>query len=324
MPVHWQGLISRVQAMGDSAHARSIDQHGSGEAPQMAARRGPTFRRRELGKELRRLREKAGLTIQEASAGFGFSDTKLSRVETGHNTLPRTEDLEKLLDRYSIDDIDDRDTLLALHRTSLSRDPWTPYRAVMPSGMPLYIGLEADAREVRAWQPMYVFGLLQTENYARAQFMVAKPVEETTTPFVESNVRLRMERKQLITREDSPLALRVILDEATLRRMIGGPEVMKEQYEEIERLASLDHVTVQILPQNTVTFRADINFAVLDFDAPVDPIVQSDIPGSITVTDRPIDVWKYNQRFDAMRAEALGPSATAGFLHRLAREIDSP
>ncbi|MGW4201824.1 helix-turn-helix domain-containing protein [Streptomyces sp. NPDC004726] len=288
----------------------------------MAARRGPTYRRRELGKELRRLRENVGLTIQEAVAGLGFSDTKLGRVETGHNNLPKVEDLEKLLDRYGVEDIDDREALVTLHRDSLSRDPWVPYRHFMPSGMPMYMGLESDAREMRAWQPMHVFGLLQTEAYTRAQFMAAKPIEETTTPFVEDNVRMRMERKHLLTREENPLTLRVILCESALRRMMGSPQIMKEQYEEIERLAALDNVTVQILPLNLAAFRADINFILLKFDNPVDPIVQSDISGSITVTDKPIDVWKYNQRFDAMRSEAPGPSATAGFLHQLARELD--
>ncbi|MFF3750505.1 helix-turn-helix domain-containing protein [Streptomyces sp. NPDC002018] len=288
----------------------------------MAAKRGPTFRRRELGKELRRLREKVGLTIEEAVAGLGFSETKLGRVETGHNSLPRIEDLVKLLDRYGVEDLDDREALLTLNRDSLSRDPWLPYRDVMPSGMPMYVGLEADAREIRAWQPMYVFGLFQTENYVRSLFMTGKPVEETTTAFVENNVRLRMERKHLITRADGPLMLRVILDESALRRVIGGVDVMREQYEEIERLAARDNVVVQILPQRLVTYRADINFALLDFDAPVDSVVQSDIPGSISVTDKPSDVWKYNQRFDSMRDEALAPSATAGFLHQLAREIE--
>ncbi|MFD5558673.1 helix-turn-helix domain-containing protein [Streptomyces sp. NPDC127068] len=288
----------------------------------MAARRGPTFRRRALGKELRILRERTGITIQEAAAGLGFSDTKLSRVETGHNSLPRVEDLEGLLDRYGVEDIDQRDALLTLHRDSLSRDPYTPYRDSMPSGMPMYVGLESDAREIRAWQPMVVFGLLQSESYTRAQFMLAKPIEETTTQFVENNVSLRMERKRLITRSDSPITLRVILDESALRRVIGGPDVMKEQYEEIGRLSALDNVTVQILPQKAATYRADGNFILLTFDPPVDPVVQSDIPGSITVTDKRVDVWKYNQRFDAMRSEALGPSATPGFLQRLAREID--
>ncbi|MFF1678402.1 helix-turn-helix domain-containing protein [Streptomyces sp. NPDC058256] len=322
MPLHRHALRRGGQRVGDSGHAHAEDTHDFEEDTQVAAKRGPTYRRRALGKELRRLREKAGLTIQQAVSGLGFSETKLNKVELGHNGLPLVGDLEKLLDRLGVTDVDDREALLTLHRDSLSRDPYTPYRDTMPSGMPLYVGLESDAREMRAWQPSYVFGLLQTESYARAQFMLAKPVEETTTAFVQNNVRLRMERKHLITRADNPLLLRVVLDESALRRMIGGPDVMREQYDEVARLAELDNVTVQILPNRLVTYRADINFAVLDFDSPVDPIVQSDIPGTIMVTDKTDDVWKFNQRFGRMRDEALGPSATAGFLHQLAREID--
>lgn len=287
----------------------------------MAARRGATFRRWELGKELRRLREKADLTIQEAAEGFGFSDTKLGRVETGHNSLPRVTDLEKLLDRYDVTDIDDRDALLTLHRDSLSPDWWTPYRSAMPSGMPMYVGLEMEAHVMRAWQPYIVFGLLQTEAYARAMFTTAKPVEETTTEFVEYNVRLRMERRALITREDDPMELRVILDESALRRIVGGPEVMRDQYEEIATLNALDHVTVQILPQSLATFRADGNFAVLDFDGQMAPVVQADMPGTISVTDKEREVWKHNRRFDAMREGALAPAETARFLKELAREL---
>ncbi|MFI9779670.1 DUF5753 domain-containing protein [Streptomyces sp. NPDC051956] len=170
---------------------------------------------------------------------------------------------------------------------------------------------------------LHIFGLLQTESCTRAQFMASMPVEETTTPFVEENVRLRMQRKELLTRDDNPLTLRVILDESVLRRVVGGPEVTREQHEETERLTTLAHITVPILPQDTATCRAEVNFVLLDFDAPVDPIVQSDTPGSIMVTGRPTDVWKYNRRFDAMRAEAPGSSATAAFLHRPAREIEA-
>ncbi|MFI6285035.1 helix-turn-helix domain-containing protein [Streptomyces sp. NPDC051018] len=287
----------------------------------MAARRGPTYRRRELGKELRRLREGVGLTIQEAVAGLGFSDTKLGRVETGHNSLPKAEDLEKLLNRYGIEDIDDREFLMSLQRESLSRDRFIRFRHFLPSGMPMYMGLETDALEARAWHPTLIYGLLQSEAYARAQFMTAKPINETTTAFVENNVRLRMQRKERLTCAENPLTLRVILDEAALRRVMGSAEVMKGQYEEIERLNALDNVTVQILPMNVPAYRSDINFLILNFDARVDPIVTSDAGEMMTFTDKELDVWKYNQRFDAMRSEALGPSATAEFLHQLAQEL---
>ncbi|MEU9015894.1 helix-turn-helix transcriptional regulator [Streptomyces sp. NPDC048479] len=286
----------------------------------MAARRGPTFRRRELGKELRKLREKNDLTLQEVGTRLKFSHTKLARVEIGENDLPRVGDLEALMDLYGLDGKEDRETLLQLHRESLSKDPWTPYRHVMPSKMPTYRGLEQDAKAMRAFQPSFVFGLLQTEAYARSLFIIAKPVDETTTEYVEQNVRLRLERKELITRSDSPLELRVILDETAVRRMIGGREVMREQFNEIVELNRLENVTVQIFTHIVVGYRAESNFAVLDFPDALDPIVQTDMPNTISVTDEDLEVKKHIRRFDAMRESALAPADTAGFLHQLARE----
>ncbi|MFF3400349.1 helix-turn-helix domain-containing protein [Streptomyces sp. NPDC002659] len=286
----------------------------------MAAKRGATFRRRELGKELRKLREKNDLTLQEVASRLGFSHTKLARVEIGENDLPRVGDLESLMDLYGLGGREDRETLLQLHRESLSKEPWTPYRNFMPSKMPTYRGLEQDAVAMRAFQPSFVFGLLQTKAYAEAMFLTAKPVDETTTEYVEQNVRLRLERKELITRTDSPLELRCILDEAAVRRMIGGPDVMREQFNEIVELSRLDNVTIQILPHAVVGYRAESNFAILDFGGVIDPIVQTDMPNTISVTDEDREIKKHIRRFDAMRESALAPADTAGVLHQLARE----
>ncbi|MEU5049592.1 helix-turn-helix transcriptional regulator [Streptomyces sp. NPDC021096] len=287
----------------------------------MAARRGPTFRRRELGKELRRLREKHGISARDAAAHIEGSETKLNRVETGQNQLPRVRDLTDLLDLYGVTDRVDRELLLTLHRDSLSKDWYRPYQNVMPSGTTMYVGLESDARTMRAWHSQVIFGLLQTESYARALFMTAKHVEERTSEFVEESVALRMERKAILTGDD-PVELRVILDEAALRRMVGGPDVMREQYAEIERAAALDHVTVQIVPLSRSTFRATANFVLLEFDYNLDPVVMEEGAAVMTVSDRTREVWKYGRRFDAMRDGALAPAQTAEFLHRLAREID--
>ncbi|MFE9659154.1 Scr1 family TA system antitoxin-like transcriptional regulator [Streptomyces sp. NPDC005955] len=289
----------------------------------VAARRGPTFRRRALGKELRMLRERTGITIKEAATGLGFSETKLSRVETGHNNLPRVEDLEGLLDRYGVTDIDQRDTMLNLHRESLSRDPYVSFQNMALPGMPMYASLESDAREIRAWHPMYVFGLLQCESYMRAQFTISKPVNETTTQFIENNVRLRMERKNVLTRQDDPVALCVVLDESVLRRVIGSPEVMKRQYAELHRLCALDNVTVQVLPLRNGCYRAGSDFAILNFGASMDSVVYMDDSTGFTVTDREFDILQYNRRLDAMRSEALGPSATPALLESLAKELES-
>ncbi|MFE5855176.1 MULTISPECIES: helix-turn-helix domain-containing protein [unclassified Streptomyces] len=287
----------------------------------MAAKRGATFRRRELGKELRKLREKAGLTLQEASEELGFSHTKLARVEIGENDLPRSGDLEALMDLYDAHmPREDRDTLLKLHRESLSKEPWTPYKAFMPSKMPTFRGLEQDARVMRAFQPSFVYGLLQTDAYARALYSIAKPVDETTSEYIERNVHLRMERKELITRSESPLELRVVMDETSVRRVIGGPEVMRDQHRAIAEMGQLDNVTVQILPHDVVTYRAEMNFAILDFDDALASVLQIDMWNTISVTDEWSDVQRSIRRFDAMRDSALPPTKTADFLQKLASE----
>lgn len=287
----------------------------------MAARRGPTFRRRELGKELKRLREKNRYTVKEAAAVIESSESKLNRVESGQNQLPRVRDLEDLLKLYGVTDRGDREHLLTLHRDSLSADWYRPYQNFMPSGQPLYVGLESDARAMRAWHSQLVFGLLQTEAYARALFTTAKPVEERTTEFVDESVAVRMKRKEIVFGGD-PVELRVVLDEAALRRVIGGPDVMREQYEEIAKAAALDHVTIQILPFNLPTYRASANFVILDFESGLDPVVMEDSPSVMTVSDKPREVWKHARKFDALREGALAPAKTAEFLRRLGREMD--
>ncbi|MEW1865691.1 helix-turn-helix transcriptional regulator [Streptomyces sp. NPDC088194] len=287
----------------------------------MAAKRGATFRRRELGKELRKLREKRDLTIQEVARELKFSHSKLARVEIGENDLPRVGDLEALIDFYDLDMAKgDRETLLQLHRESLSKEPWTPYKAYMPSKMPTYRGLEEDAEAMRAYQPSFVFGFFQTEAYARALYQLAKPIDETTTEYVDTNVQLRMERKELITRSVDPVKLRVIMDESAVRRMVASREVMREQYAEIVAMGELENVTIQILPHDVLTYRTESNFVLIDFSETLAPVVQIDQWNTISVSDERSDVLRTIRRFDAMRDSALPPAHTAGFLKKLTTE----
>jgi transcriptional regulator with XRE-family HTH domain len=275
----------------------------------------------QLGLELKRLREKSGFTLPEAVSGLTFSHSKLYRVENGLTALPKVADLRELLDRYGVTDEDDIQYLVEIHRDSIKRGWWAQYRNTMPSGMSVYVGLESDARTLRTWQPSVVHGLLQTERYAQEMLLAAKPVEETTTEFVERTIQLRMERKSLLTREDSPLELWAVLDEAALRRVVGGAEVMREQYEEIARLVQLDNVTVQILPTSTPTYRSSFNFILLKFADPLPKVVQTDGAEGATVSDKRTTVASFARRFDALRAGALAPAETPQFLHRLSREI---
>lgn len=286
----------------------------------------------QLGQELRRLREQAdgggelgrGITRVQAVKGTSVSESTLHRVERGLTSLPRVQDLKSLLKRYGVSDPNDIAFLLDIHKNSLNRGWWSSYRLFMPSGFNLSVGLEGDAKILRVYQPDVVFGLFQTAGYARAMFESAKPVDERNTEFVERNIEIRMRRKEAITRSEYPIEVHAILDEAALRRVYGGPEVMREQYEHLAELAALENVTVQILPMGEPVYRCGQNFTLMDFAAPLPVVVSVDGFSSVNVTDKDTEIWAYRRRFDAMRADACGPRETHEFLKRLERELEQP
>jgi hypothetical protein len=226
-------------------------------------------------------------------------------VENGLSAPPKAADLRALLDRYGVEDEEDVDFLTDIHRDSLNRGWWSLFRSVLPSGMGMYIGLESGAHRVRAWQPNVVLGLLQTERYAREMFQAAKAVEETTTEFIERHIQIRMERKRARVRRENSMELWVIQDEASLRRVVGSPEVMREQYEEILRLSQLDNVTVQILPMATATYRPGSNLTLLEFGTPLSTVVQSDTADGSEISDNDTTIWSFSRRFEGLRAAAL-------------------
>ncbi|WP_181803539.1 helix-turn-helix domain-containing protein [Streptomyces shenzhenensis] len=297
----------------------------------MAAKTGPTIRRMQLGQELRRLREQApaeddshgrGLTRGQAVRGTGVSESTLHRVEKGFTSLPKVQDLKALLDRYRVTDPDDVEFLLEVHKNSLNRGWWSPYRTFMPSGFSMSVGLEGDAKILRVYQAEVMFGLFQTEGYTRAQFEIAKPVDERNTEFVERNIELRMRRKESVTRKDRPVEIHAILEEAVLRRAFGSADVMREQYQHLAELAALDHVTVQILPMSVPVYRASGNFILMEFERPLPTVVSIDTPEGASVTDKDTEIWRYTRRFDAMRAGAPAPRDTPRFLERAVRELE--
>ena len=286
----------------------------------MAANRGPTGLRLELGLQLRQMRENLGLTRKQAVQGLKISDSTLQRIETGGLNFRNVGDLRKLLEKYGVLDDETIDSLVQLNRDSHSQDWLTRYRSHMPPGMPTFVGVETEARIIRAYHPTVIYGLLQTEAYARALFDVQKPVEETTSEFIARNVELRMARKQILT-GDNPVELRVILSEAALRYIVGDPDVVLEQYAELVKLAAQDHITIQVLPFGR-GYRATSDFTILDLGEKLPQMVQIDTAwGAVSTSDKPREVGRFSRRFDAMAASALAPEDTPSFLQRLEREL---
>jgi transcriptional regulator with XRE-family HTH domain len=288
----------------------------------MAARPQPTARRIGLGHELRQLRKEAGLTIAEAVKGLHFDESTLQRVETGWKSFRQAGQLRQLLERYGVTDEEDVDRLVALQREGASQEWWTGIGTSVLSGMPRFLGVESAAREIRTFHPTIVPGLLQTEAYAQAVHDRHKPIDETTTEFIQTSVQLRMRRQEALTRDDNPLKLWAVLYEPTLHYPIGDAATMREQYEALADLAELENVTIQVLPQPSRGYVAchDVNIMILDEGLPT--TVQTDTAWfTVAVTDKPREVGRFSRMFDAMVASARPPGDTHRLLHQLAKEI---
>ncbi|MET9776172.1 helix-turn-helix transcriptional regulator [Streptomyces sp. NPDC006367] len=280
----------------------------------------------ELGIQLRQLRENCppvedgrarGMTRKAAVRGLkALSEASLARIENGELNFRRNVgDLRSLLKRYAVDDDDLIEQLVELNREAPNDDWLTQYRAFMPAGMPHFVGLEAEATEILAYHPTVVYGLLQTEDYARALFEVQRPVEDTTSEFIQRNVDLRMERKQrVLERED--VRLRVILGEAALRIPVGDDDIMREQYREIIKLARQDHISVQILPFK-LGYRASNDFTILDLGELPSRVQTDNAWGAVSTSDKPREVDRFTRRFNAMVGAALGLEQTIEFLEAL-------
>lgn len=296
----------------------------------MAARLGVTGSRLLLGVQLRQLRENfprddgsaPGLTRKQAVQGSKISEASLQRIETGSLNFRNVGDLRKLLGRYGIDDEDFIESLVELNNASSRQDWITQHRHHMPPGMPGFVGLESEARQVRAYHPTIIYGLLQTENYAKALFELGKPVEETTSEGIKHNLAVRMKRKSVLVREPEPVKLWVILTETALRYTVGGTSVIREQYEEIARLSKLEHVQIQVLPLSSKGYRSISDFTTMDLGSDLPMVVQVDTAwGAVSTSDKPREVDRFNRRFSTMTASALPPEDTPEFLHRLAKEL---
>lgn len=285
----------------------------------MAAKRGRTGQRLELGLQLRQLREGAQLTRKQAVQGLRISEASLLRIENGDLNFRNVGDLRKLLTKYVVSDEDIVESLVNLNRESGRQDWLTQFRGLMPAGLPGFVGLEPEARSMRAYHPTLVYGLLQTKRYAQALLDLHKPVEETTSEFVRTSLEVRMRRQEVLTRED-PVKLRVILGEAALRYPVGGTDVMREQYEKLKDMSSWEHITIQVLPFRN-GYRSTNDFAILDLGDQLPARVQIDSAwGATHTSDKRREVDRFIRRFDAMAASALPPEDTPYFLRQLERE----
>lgn len=205
---------------------------------------GPTVLRILLGSQLRRLREEAEVSREDAGYAIRASGSKISRMELGRVSF-KERDVNDLLTLYGVTDDNERDGLITLARQANQAGWWHSYSDILPHWFQAYVGLEEAAARIRTYEVQFVPGLLQTEDYARAVTVQGRP--DASTDEIERRVKLRLTRQQLLAKSQPP-RLWAVVDEAALRRPIGGPEVMRGQLERLLSAMKLPTVTLQVMP----------------------------------------------------------------------------
>ena len=267
----------------------------------MSVDEGPTLRRRRLGTELKRCREAAGLTQENVSRHFEWHAAKVTRIETARVAVtPR--DVKDLLALYGVEDDDYREALMALARQSREKTWLTDYRDLMRPGN--FVGLEQEASSMRAWEPILLPGLLQTEAYMRALMRSGRSSDPPHV--IDRRVALRLKRQGRL-RGPGALNLAAIIDESAVRRVIGGSDVMNEQLRSLIDAAQLPNVTLQVLPFDAGEHPfLGGSAALLEFRETTHPdvVYLEGLAGDL-YEEQPSEVGRYRDEFDHLSAMAL-------------------
>lgn len=223
----------------------------------------PTIHRRRLRSELRKAREAAGKTQRETALAMDWSMSKLIRIETG-DVRVSTNDLRAMLTYYDVD-ADRVATLVEVAKAAREPARWARYRDVASPEYLAFLGYESSATVIRNFEPIWVPGLLQTEEYAREVITQAKPAQS-----VDSLVDLRVERQEILVRPEAP-DLHFIIDESVIRHVIGGPDVMRRQLLQLKELSAQPHVHLRIVPFEVGMYpRMRIPYVIFEFETPED------------------------------------------------------
>ena len=282
---------------------------------------GPTVLRMILGRQLQALREKAGMSYEQAAAAIVSSPYTVRRMERAEGGLkPLT--VRSLLMAYGITDPGEIDTFLALARDASKPGWWHSYDDVLPSWFRTFIGLEEAATLIRGYDPHSIPGLLQTPDYARASVRTGFP--DASDDEAGRRVDLRLARQHILARPDPP-RLWLIIDETALRRPAAttGPVVMRAQLDTLIQAASRPSITIQVLPFTAGLHPAMYGpFRIFRFEAHQQPdIVYSESMTSAHYIDKPDETAAYAQALDRISAQAAPSDDTAKILRDIRKEI---
>jgi DNA-binding XRE family transcriptional regulator len=280
---------------------------------------GPTVRRMLVGAQLRQFRTDLGLSRAEAAEAIRASEWKIHRLENGQVGF-KERDLIDLLTFYGVTDPDRVEELLAMAADANSPGWWQRYGDVLPQWFRTYVDLEAAATLIRTYEGQFVPGLLQTDDYMRA--LVHGAHLEETNEEVGRRVRLRMARQTLLTREQPP-RLWAVVDEAALRRPVGGPEVMRAQLERLLEASKLPNVTLQVLGFGVGAHPAmGSSFSILRFpDQELPDVVYLEHLTNAVYLDKRHEVERYLDVMELLCVQSEPPAKTPAFIDKVLSEL---
>jgi transcriptional regulator with XRE-family HTH domain len=271
-----------------------------------------------LGTQLRRLRETAGISAEKAGYEIRASRSKISRMETGRVGL-KLRDVEDLLTLYGVTSEQQRDKVINLAQRSRAPEWWAKYHDILPDWFESYLGLESAASSIRSFESQFVPGLFQTEDYARAVTRLGH--QTALAGEIERRVGLRLTRQELLARAQPP-RIWAIIDEAVLRRPVGGADVMRTQLRRLVEAARMPRVTMQVVPfARGGHAAASGSFSILRFEERDLPdVVYIEQLTSAVYLDQRQDIEHYLEVVDQLSGEALTPQDTTRFIEQVAQQ----
>ncbi|MFJ4206057.1 helix-turn-helix domain-containing protein [Streptomyces sviceus] len=275
----------------------------------MAAKSNPTVRRRRLGAELRRLRLASGLKSTEVAERLMVSQPKISHLENGNRAIsPR--DVRDLCALYGVTDQQVIDALMQMARESGQQGWWHAYGDIPQS---VYIALETDAAALHTYEPSAIPGLLRTPAYAHA--VIEETIPQLSVEEAATRLKVCLRRQHRIYDPAHPLRLWVVLDESALHRVVGSPDIMREQLEHLKALGTEPHITVQVLPYTAGAHPAlSGQFSILRFADDSAAAVHLERFTSDLYLEKPSDVQHYRVLHDHLQAQALSPALSRDFI----------
>ncbi|WP_051735798.1 helix-turn-helix domain-containing protein [Amycolatopsis rifamycinica] len=271
-----------------------------------------------MAAELRRLRGAADLSREQVSEQTGINEATLYRIETAR-ARPQKRTMMALLNLYDVQP-EQRDYLISLLKDATQQGWLRPYHSELPEEYTAYISFESEAQGVRNYESLFLPGLLQSEAYARAVIRGVLP--SATDDEVEDRVQARIERQAVLTK-DKPLKFWAIVDEAALRRLVGGAAVMGEQLKHLSTVVKSPNITFQVIP-----FGAGAHpgmpgqFVLMDFEDPMDTdLIYIDSMAGDLFLESDADITRYRSIFDNLVAVALSPNDSASLIKEIASEL---